>query len=162
MPSTFNCIATTTLTATASSITFSSIPNTYTDIIMMVAGNQSLNADGGLQFNNDTGTNYSRIAMYAAGGSPGIDDLIQDNKDKIDISYFDNTYQGSAYTQIFNYTGSSRKSILNYFNARATADLATTTGTWENTAVINTITYVPGAGHFNAGMSVTLYGIKSA
>jgi len=38
MPATYDCIATTTLTSTASSVVFSSIPQTYTDLVVVFVG----------------------------------------------------------------------------------------------------------------------------
>ncbi|NBQ97859.1 MAG: hypothetical protein EBU12_06490, partial [Microbacteriaceae bacterium] len=57
---TYSQIASTTLGSAASSVTFSSIAATYTDLVIVVqaavtAGSIALR----MQFNSDTGTNYS-------------------------------------------------------------------------------------------------------
>jgi hypothetical protein len=71
MPATYEPIATTTLGSAASSITFSSIPATYTDLRLSVT-----TADAGatatylaLQFNSDTGANYSRTRITGNGST---------------------------------------------------------------------------------------------
>jgi hypothetical protein len=68
MPNTYEAIASTTLTATASSIDFTSISSTYTDLILVCY----LQDSGGASYirvNNDSGSNYSRTIVYGSGGS---------------------------------------------------------------------------------------------
>ncbi len=60
MPATYEPLATTTLGSAASSVTFSSISGSYTDLVVVFSGT----AGGGnsnliLTFNSDTGSNYS-------------------------------------------------------------------------------------------------------
>jgi len=62
MPATYDCIATTTLTSTASSVVFSSIPQTYTDLVVVFVGkNTTANVamTGEFDLNSDGGNNYS-------------------------------------------------------------------------------------------------------
>ena len=60
MPNTYEPIATNTLGSAASSVTFSSIPSTYTDlIVVMNYANSTGLADVFFRFNGDTGSNYS-------------------------------------------------------------------------------------------------------
>ena len=60
MASTYEPIATTTLGSAASSITFSSIPATYTDLRLVLVHTPSASTGNAqMQFNSDTATNYS-------------------------------------------------------------------------------------------------------
>ena len=59
LPSTMTPIATNTLTAVASSVTFSSIPSTYTDLVLVLQGSFDSADDVRFRFNGDTGSNYS-------------------------------------------------------------------------------------------------------
>ena len=70
MTATYDCIATTTLSSAQSSVTFSSISGSYTDLIIisdaiLASGNDAL----GLRFNSDSGSNYSYTFMYGNGTS---------------------------------------------------------------------------------------------
>ena len=62
--STYATIATQTLSSAASSVTFSSVPSTYTDLRLICSFNSSAYAVGGLQFNG-VASGYSAILAYA-------------------------------------------------------------------------------------------------
>ena len=71
MPITYEPIATTTLTTTTASVTFSSISGSYTDLILVINGTASAGVAATLQFNGDTGNNYSQTNLYGDGSSAG-------------------------------------------------------------------------------------------
>jgi hypothetical protein len=70
MANTYQAIATATVTGSASTISFTNIPQTFTDLLMSLSirdnsGNQTFIA----KVNNDTGSNYSRNWMYKDGSN---------------------------------------------------------------------------------------------
>ena len=68
MPATYEPIASTTLGTAAADITFSSIPGTYTDLVLVLYGGFATAAsDLYTQFNSDTGTNYSNSDLRGNG-----------------------------------------------------------------------------------------------
>ena len=70
MAATYTPIATTTLGSAAASYTFSSIPSTYTDLILIASGLVSTNGyDFDIRVNGDTATNYSYTALGGNGSS---------------------------------------------------------------------------------------------
>ena len=76
MAQTYIPIATSTLGSSASNITFSSIPGTYTDLVLRFSGLITSGTDNlAIQVNSDTGSNYSDTYMYGNGTSatPGYD-----------------------------------------------------------------------------------------
>ena len=72
MANTYVAIAKNVLTSTTAFVTFSSIPQTYTDLLLVATGR---NTDGGVyteftvQFNGDTGNNYSHLYLLGNGAS---------------------------------------------------------------------------------------------
>jgi len=69
MPATYEPIATTTLTG-GTSYTFTSIPATYTDLVLVVnAATASGSSNLAMQFNADTGSNYSFTRIFGNGSS---------------------------------------------------------------------------------------------
>ena len=62
MAATYTPIASITLGAATSSVTFSSIPQTYTDLIVIFNGRTDGDENTNLQFNSDTTNNYSVTA----------------------------------------------------------------------------------------------------
>jgi hypothetical protein len=68
MAITYDPIATTILGSAAASITFSSIAATYTDLVIVVKGGCD-NGSLRMQFNSDTGSNYSELTMSGNGST---------------------------------------------------------------------------------------------
>ena len=72
MATTYEAIQTTTLGSAAADITFSSIPATYTDLVLVYIGaTVSNNINYYLRFNGDTGTNYSYTYLSGTGSAVG-------------------------------------------------------------------------------------------
>jgi hypothetical protein len=157
MAKTYEAIATTTLGSAASSYTFSSIPSTYTDLILIIQAT-TISANFNMRFNSDTGSNYSYTSLWGDGSSAAS------------YKSTNNTVMGLTYTssgapiskiQIQNYASSSVfKSVLIRQDDSTNATGAVM-GLWRSTAAITSVTIVSG-GNLPTGTSLTLYGIKAA
>lgn len=157
--STYTPIATTTLGSATSSYTFSSIPSTYTDLVLIINGTASTTNNHLIRFNGDTGTNYSTTDLYGDGSSAGSGRY--SNATGIFIGNGSNTNY-TKITEIMNYSNTTTyKTLLNRQNAPAEA-VATEVGLWRSTAAINSITVYTAAGNMNTGTTLTLYGIQAA
>ena len=168
LPSTMTALATQTLTATAGSITFTAIPQDYTDLKVIIVGYAyTSDSYGGLQirFNSDSGANYGHRGMFTI-GTPTTYSNFGMNHWSVgviqDYTTGSNTYVSSAELNIMNYsntttykTGLSKTGIAKY---RVDA----TVGMWRSTAAINSITVTPTDTPLNVGTIVTIYGIKAA
>jgi hypothetical protein len=160
---TYEPIATTTLTSAVPSVTFGSIPQTYTDLIIVqnsigTVSNDSVN----LQFNSDTGSNYS-VTRLTGNGSAAASNRYS-NQPSLQIGDYQQTSSEFAiYTaHIMNYSNSTtNKTVLSRSNT-ASQWVALMVGLWRNTAAITSIRLLPGSGNFSAGSTFTLYGIKAA
>ena len=155
---TYEAIATQTLGSAAASVTFSSIPSTYTDLVLVYSG--TLSADGGfaLRFNSDTGSNYSNTSLYGDGTSAVSNRSTNDTSMGLGYS---GTAQGVTVMQIQNYSNSttyktalSRSNGSGYTSARV--------GLWRNTAAITTVVALVYSGNFAIGSTFSLYGIRAA
>lgn len=167
MPATYEPIATTTLSTGATSITFSSITGTYTDIRIVLAVSGFSNTTGGvaLRFNSDTGSNYSQTRLIGNGTAASS----TRRTNVSDIEFFNNSIASGnpvfLAADIFSYAGSTNKTVL----LEASTDLNGSgsvfrhVGLWRNTAAITAIQAYNTSGYdFSAGTTATLYGIKSA
>lgn len=176
MPRTYEPIATQTLGSTATSITFTSIPSTYTDLVLICASRDSrpsASADGiGLTFNTDTSTsstNYSFTVLTGNGSSASSSRGT--NQRHIDLIYTGGTTSPAnslaiCIANIMNYANTTTfKTVLNR-GGETSSEVATRVGMWRNTAAVNTLTLYPGfngSGYtFSTGSTFTLYGIKAA
>ena len=159
MAKTYEPIATTTLGSAAASYTFSSIPATYTDLILIHAGTVSAANDIYMRFNGDTASNYSRTLLFGNGTSAGSSRVANDTS--ILWNYQD-TSPSTGIAHIMNYANSTTyKTILSRENPAAIATAAIV-GMWRNTAAITSLTVGVLAGTLSTNSVLTLYGIKAA
>ena len=166
MPKTYEPIATQTLGSTQTSITFSSIPQTYTDLILISSARRGITGSGGDliagQLNSDTGSNYSRTGLFGDGSTAS-------SGRSTNISYFfagicgDNKYSTSI-CQIQNYSNSSTfKTALARLSDGSDQGVSAQVNLWRSTSAISSIYIFTTAGSgFFTGSTFTLYGIKAA
>mgnify|MGYP006271134105 CR=1 FL=1 len=165
MATTYDPIATTTLGSAASSITFSSIPSTYTDLRLVLIGGTSSTADVKLQFNLDTATNYSYTTLVGDGTTAYSQSFTNAAYINCD-DYWGIPANGQAMLalDVFSYAGSTYKTTLVTIaadkNGSGTSERRV--GLWRSTSAITTIKFTPTAGNFTTGTTATLYGIKAA
>lgn len=157
--STYTPIATTTLGSAQSTVTFSGIASSYTDLILVINGTASSTNNHLVRFNNDAASNYSYTDMYGDGSSAGS------GRATSSTGIFIGNGSGTQYTkivQIMNYSNATtNKTALNRSNSSAEA-VAVQVGTWRSTAAINRVDIVATAGSMNTGSTFTLYGIAAA
>ena len=159
---TYQSIATTTLGSAASSYTFSSIPSTYTDLIL-VCGifNSSSGANAYVRLNGDSGSNYSRTQLTGNGTTAASGRASNTTSAYID-AVSTNYPQEIITVHFMNYSNTTT-----YKTFLARADNAST-GTqanvslWRSTSAINSIAIYTDTGNFSTGSTFTLYGIASA
>jgi hypothetical protein len=162
MASTYEPIATQTLGSAASSVTFSSIPSTYTDLICVVnAGITSGIEDIALTFNGDTGTNYSRTFMYGDGTSAVSGRT--SSAARISLGSFGSgVINGNNIFSVMNYANSTtNKTVLSRGNNTGNHTIAYV-GLWRSTAAITSMLLGTTGSTWMAGSTFTLYGIKAA
>lgn len=164
---TYEPIQTTTLTSAQSSITFSSIPSTYTDLrVVFTLVGTSANPNCYLRFNSDTATNYS--STWLSGYGTGYESLRGTNKSEIGMTWWGSIGTGKFgfYTaDIFSYAGNTFKTVLISSNEdfNGSGDVSRFVGLWRSTSAISTILIkCDQTNGFGSGTIATLYGIKAA
>jgi hypothetical protein len=160
MAKTYESIATTTLGTAAASVTFSTISGAYTDLILVA---DTVNASGAdsflLNFNSDTGSNYS-VTRLGGDGSAASSGRAS-NQTVLQCGDVYSTLS-TTIVQILNYSNTTtyKTTITRQNNAanrvRANVNL------WRSTAAITTILISTSSYNFSAGSTFTLYGILSA
>jgi hypothetical protein len=167
MPVTYEPIATTTLGSAASSITFSSIPATYTDLRVIFTGTTTLSGETlYYRFNSDSGSNYSITQLWGDGSTVGSRRITSATQLSTTYAYslVDTNPQMITF-DVFSYAGSTNKTTLGGHsgdnNGAGGVDL--TVGLWRSTSAITSIfMFASGGTTFKAGTTATLYGIKNA
>jgi hypothetical protein len=166
MTSTYEKIATTTLAnSTTTSVSFSSISSSYTDlIVIMNVGAATSGSNVELRFNGDTGSNYSRTVTTGTGVIYN-ERLV--NQTSITLTFGAylpfNLFQSNIILNIQNYSNTTTyKTVLNRSNT-ASEGTDLNVGLWRSTSAINDVTLIcRGAGYYYlSGSTFTLYGIKA-
>jgi hypothetical protein len=158
---TYTQIASTTLGTAAASVTFSSIAGTYTDLILIVAGKDVTSYAGAqLQFNGDTGNNYSQTILYGDGAA--AQSIRGSNVAQMNIGLASNTGMPNNIFQIMNYANSTTyKTALGRGNV-TDQTLRIGVGLWRNTAAITSVTALVAGDQWATGATFSLYGITAA
>jgi len=142
-------------------VTFSSIPSTYQDLILegMTVGTAAANFTFYVNGDNSSGL-YSRTTLNGDGSSATSTRGTGSN-----LAYGGDMTNGTPTTQIINlmnYANSSTyKTFLSRGSSAGTAVL-TRALLWRNTNAITSITCGPDSGSFAAGTTLTLYGLAAA
>ena len=167
MPNTYTLIASNTLSSAAANITFSSIPSTYTDLLIRIsARSNNTGSNIQLQFN---GSAVSYTAMYLRGNGSAATSYTQTTfgTDAVYGTYL--TSDASTFmSQDFyvpNYAGSTYKSVSGDGVEEMNQTLAysmLTAGLWSNTAAITSVTIDNETSTLQPYTSAYLYGISKS
>ena len=165
--STYVALATTTLSGGETELTFSSIPATYRDLII-VAGSVFSTNDVGMriQFNSDTGANYSNVNAWASSPSSYDSNTVDTTRIffagyNVGMSTADRP--SFALGSIMDYSATDKhKTVLSRWRTQsASADeTGMVASRWANTDAINTIRLFTTSGSFSSG-TISLYGIEA-
>jgi hypothetical protein len=164
VPNTFTKIASVTVGAGGSAtVTFSSIPSTYTDLVIKSSA-RNTSGGAGLQvsFNGSTGTTRY-LEGNGASVSSGTDTQMYAG-DTVPSSFTANVFSNNE-LYILNYTSSNYKSSSSDAvteNNSSTSYIDLYANIWSSTAAITSITLYPNANSFAQYSTFTLYGIKNS
>ena len=157
MPITYEPIASTTLTSAQGTVTFSSIPSTYTDLVIVYTGTASASTTAGFQFNGDTASNYSNLFV---GGDGSAAFSGKNSSTTFAYGFYPSTTRGVYTTNIFNYanTNTFKTSMTNHSNTSSYA--LTNINLWRSTTAINSVLITGNGVDFAIDSIFTIYGIK--
>jgi len=161
-----------TLSASASNVTFTNIPSTYSHLQVRITSLSDVNtASGGaninLQFNSDTGSNYAWHELYGTGASAAAG------------AGTSQTFIKTGYTadSTTGYTGASVIDILDYANTNKYKTVRALTGSdingsggyillrsgvWMNTNAVTSLKLTNQSGNLKQYSQFSLFGIKAA
>ena len=170
MPDTFIKIASVTVgSGGAATISFSSIPSTYTDLCLKISGRNTQPSSILYLTFNGSSSGYSYRRLYGNGSSAASDSASSQSSIAF-IAFQVSTYTASTFSSsevyVPNYAGSNNKSVSidEVTENNATLSVAALdAGLWANTAAITSITLTPdSSGNFAQYSTATLYGIKNS
>ena len=157
MASTYEPIATSSPSGTGV-VTFSSISSIYTDLVVVIAAINTAADDIFLNFNNDTGSNYSDVLLYGTGSVAGSGRHANTTAARIGYTANDS---GVLIANIMNYSNTTTYKTVLSRSSRSSFEVDQFVNLWRSTAAISTVK-VTANQNFSSGSKVTLYGIKAA
>lgn len=171
MPSTYTPIATTTLNSSQSTVSFNSISNAHTDLVLSIQARtdyNSFNDDISIYLNNDQTALYSSTRLLASGNSAISDRQTGQNSwfNILSLSSASSIIYPVVRLQIFNYSNTTTfKTALwegtNFITSNEY--VVNTSGLYRSTNAISQITIKPRFGsNLTSGSTFSLYGIKAA
>jgi hypothetical protein len=166
---TYEAIATQTLGSAAASVTFSSIPSTYTDLVIVIASLNNTAANTSFQFqvgngSVDTGANYSLTELFGTGSAASSDRASNDT-----AAYLNGPGIGTSTNipnlyilNLMNYSNTTTYKTFLGRGGNAEKNVVATVNLWRSTAAINTVKIFQSSNNMATGSTFSLYGIKAA
>ena len=146
-------LANITLGSSASSVTFSSIPATYRDLVLVSSISVTAGGNATISFNGDTGANYSRVYMLGTGSS-----AISGSDTSRQFTQVTTGLRTSNITQIMDYSATDKHKAVLVRDNNTTDGVVGYAFRWANLSAITSITITAS---FASTATFALYGISS-
>ena len=165
MAVTYEPIASQTLGANASSVTFSSIPSTFSDLILVC--DFAVTTDTNVYFRvgasaADSGTNYSQTNL-SGNGTSAVSNRRSSN-DAILIANANGRGANNRNTVVINFMSYANTNVFKTTlsaSAAPSVDVFREVGLWRSTSAIGVISLLS-SGNYASGSTFSLFGVKAA
>jgi hypothetical protein len=155
-------IASQTLTAAVATVTFSAIPASYGDLVLViVATGTSSGAEGRLRFNSDSTSNYEYVQILGSTTSASSAAGGLENSARICSFILDTSLPAQINTRIMDYKATDKHTVLMSRAGRTTMANEAMAARWPQTTAVTQIEVFPTAGNWAAGSTFALYGIEA-
>lgn len=163
--STYVPVATQTVGTAVSSVIFSSLPQNYTDLIVVVSASSTSSSDYGLRFtlNDDTASNYSVTALRGNGSSADSYRASSQSMGYLanDISASSSGIFTPFIINLNNYSsGAVYKTVLNRAGSSNT-DMGAWVNLWRSFNPITSLKFFCNSGNIASGSTFTIYGVAA-
>ena len=161
MTTTYIALAQTTLSSATSTVTFSSIPATYRDLILVVRHQVTQLTNVGLRFNSDSGSNYFGVEMVGTEGG-GVTSGTNTGGSSVQSRFGGGIINNGSISiyQIMDYSATDKhKSVLARHNWPGQAVNAVASR-WANTSAITSLSISTNEPSFASGATFSLYGVN--
>jgi hypothetical protein len=161
MPVTYTAIASVKGNGSAGAITFTSIPQTYTDLVLVMNIFTNIPANSTVQVNGDTGANYASTILTANGSAATSSRNSNSTAVIIQSTCFSAPTLSNLITMNFmDYTDTNMNKTVLIRGGRSNQGTEMIVNLWRNNAAITSITL--NSQTYTTDATFTLYGIKAA
>lgn len=142
-------------------VTFSSIPQTYTDLVLVTETTGTTNGAMDIRFNGDSSSNYSRTGMYGDGSSALS---YRNNSLAYGLVSAGTSGRAIGITEIMNYSNTNMYKTFITRGSEASSAIGIAIYLWRSTSAITSIALTgdPIGSNIGSGSTLTLYGITAA
>lgn len=160
--STYEPLGSVKLTTAQTSVTFTNIPQNYTDLVLVANAKGTGVAYLTFRFNGDSSTSYSDTFLY------GLSNVAYSGRDT-SVTQIYGAAAGASMNAVWtngnysiqNYNNNSTfKTVLGRFSA-AGNETTSVVGLWRNTAAITSITVLTTSNSYDVGSTFSLYGVTA-
>ena len=168
VPNSYESIETVYLSSgSQATITFSSIPATYTHLQLRGFSKAASVGDVNFRFNGDSNSNYSRHYSYGNGVSATGAGSSTNSAEGYVGYQASGTYFSGVIMDILDYRNTNKYKNTRTFEGTDTNNVGDgiimfNSSCWQSTAAITSISLTHGAGNFSQYTHYALYGIKGA
>lgn len=158
---TYTPIASVTLSASASEVVFSGLPQTYRDLILVATGTMITgNTDVLIALNGDTNSsNYSRVYMWGDGSTTGSGTA--NTRYITQYGYWGTASQATLTVQLMDYSATDKQKTFLTRAGRASVGVDAIASRYASTSAVTSITLTGAAYSFASGTTVNLFGVIS-
>jgi hypothetical protein len=169
MANTYTLIEAKTLGSSTASISFTSIPQTYTDLKLLISARASADMTYAIGFNSST-SNYSGRSLRGSGSAVAgyLTTAYSYGSTAIGLGYINSVASTFTNCEIYisNYTSSNNKSLsmdnVQEQNVSDPVYANLTAGLWSDSAAITSIQIKPESGTLETNSTFYLYGISNS
>jgi len=162
---TYEAIATQTLGSAAYTVTFSSIPSTYTDLVLVINATTTANTKNPVfRFNGSTATDYSYTDLSGNGSAASSTRGSSQNAIYAGVVGISGGNESTIIANIMNYANTTTNKTALIRTSSAFNSVYVTAGLWRSTAAITSIDILTlsSGQDWSIGSTFSLYGIKAA
>jgi hypothetical protein len=152
-------LANLTLSSSDASVEFSSIPDTYRDLVLVTQTKATANTYGRVRINGETGSIYTRVRMLGnSGGASSTSNTLT----AFDLSDLNTTDWNLDIVQFLDASATDKhKSVLIRSSQTNVSEVSAHAGRAATTSRITSITVLTNSNSFASGSTFALYGIVS-
>lgn len=162
---TYTALATQVLGSAASTVTFNSIPQGYTDLVLIYSGTVTATGKDVRFYYNNEGTSTTKYSYTWVGGNgtSASSGRLANNGYIPSYALVGSSASNTTWIlNIMNYSNTTTYKTCLLRNSDAPSETIAYAGLWRDTSAINSITLYPNTNQFAAGSTFTLYGVAAA
>lgn len=163
MPITYDPISSFVLGSAATEVTFSSIPSTFTDLVVVARFEYNFDSQAFMRLNGSSSSIYSTTQMIGTGTTMVAARTSGTTQWQLEYAAADYANQTIITVHINNYANTNMFKTGICLTGSSGGEASRFAMLWRDTAAINSVTVGrSGSGQYIAGSTFALYGIKAA